>query len=125
MLERLHKSPDFVCFDSIFEQIDFGKEQLDDYVEQYQVWIRGGGHEGQHQNLNLYDFFIESDSLPASANSVLGTYICQSYKQGSVLLHNSDLGNVDCARVWLDDDLHWNIGSVEQDEDETISGTQE
>jgi len=111
---RLHKSADFVCCACIFEQIDFCKEQLENYAEQYQVWIRGGGHEGRHQNLELYDFIIESDSLPEAANGIQGTYICQGYEQGSALWHNSDVGNVDCARVWLDDDLHWNIGSVEQ-----------
>ena len=98
----------------MFEQIDFCKEQLEDYADQYQIWIRGGGHEGRPQQVELYDFFIESDSLPEAENGIQGTYIFQGYQQGSALWHNADEANVDYARVWLDDGLHWNLGSVEQ-----------
>ena len=90
------------------------EHQVTQYAEDYQVWIRSGGHEHKYQDLFYNDFYVADENLPDIASSVAGSYIYQGYQQGAPLWHNEDIANINCARVWLDDDFYWNIGSVSQ-----------
>jgi hypothetical protein len=95
-------------------QMNLYPHQVTQFAQDYQVWIRSGGHEHKYQDLFYNDFYISAENLPAIASSVAGNYIYQGYQQGSALWHNEDDANVNCARVWLDDGFYWNIGSVSQ-----------